>query len=144
MNAAVKEKYDKSARGLPDLHVGTKVRIQDHATKLWSHTGEIIRVGTKDGRPRSYQVKFAHGSRLWRNRRHIKPMRASSSGEEKRNGGTALDQTSDNSMDPSQSCPATRPVGPARETTPSPNRPRRSESSKKVPARFNDFILSRP
>ena len=144
MNAAVKEKYDKSARKLPDLHVGTKVRIQDHATKLWSHTGEIIRVGTKDGRPRSYQVKFAHGRRLWRNRRHIKPMRASSSGEEKRNGGTAPDQTSDNSMDPSQSCPATRPAGPARETTPSPNRPRRSESSKKIPARFNDFILSRP
>ena len=138
LNAAVKEKYDESARQLSDMHVGTKVRIQDHATKLWSHKGEIIRIGTKSGRPRSYQVRFDSGSLLWRNRRHLKPMRAESSGEERRNGVATPGRINDKPMDPSsQSCPVTRPDEPAAE------RPLRSETSKRSPARFNDFVVTR-
>ena len=90
IDAAIKARYDESTRTLPALHVGTKVRIQDHATKLWSHVGEIMSVGTKAGRPCSYRIKFANGSLLLRYRRHIKPMYAATSGEERRSGATAL------------------------------------------------------
>ncbi len=138
IDAAVKNKYDESARGLPPLHVGTKVRIQDHATKLWSHNGEIVRVGAKSGRPRSYLMRFANGRLLWRNRRHIKPMRAVSSGEEKGNSVAVSSKTTNKPMDPSlQPCSTTRPVESAA------RRPRRSEESKRTPARFNDFVVSR-
>ena len=140
IDAATKAKYDESARQLPALHIGTKVRIHDHATKLWSHTGEIVRVGSKSGRPRSYQVKFTNGSLLWRNRRHLRPVR-DASGEERRNGATTPTQTTSSPMESSPSSqPATGEMTPSDRAA---ERPRRSAESKKTPSRFNDFVLSR-
>jgi hypothetical protein len=146
IDAAIKARYDESARTLPALHVGTKVRIQDHATKLWSRVGEIMSVGTKAGRPRSYRIKFANGSLLWRNRRHIKPMYAATSGEERRSGATARDQTNNGCADlsPESSLAPSSPVGPtSTEVASAHDRPRRSEGSKRIPTRFNDFVLTR-
>jgi len=125
LNAALKEKCDESACQLSDLHVGTGDM-------------QIIRIGTKCGRLRLYQVRYDSGSLLWRNRRHLKPMRAESSGEEKRNGVATPGRINDKPMDPPpQPCPVTRPDEPAAE------RPRRSETSKRTPARYNDFVVTR-
>jgi hypothetical protein len=53
------------------------VRIQDPSSKLWSHVGVIVAVG----RYRSYRIKFASGSVLWRNRWFLRPMVATQSEE---------------------------------------------------------------
>ena len=63
-----REHYDKSAKELQPLKVGTKVRVQDAASKLWDKVGEIVGVG----RHRDYHIKVPSGRVLWRNRRFIR------------------------------------------------------------------------
>lgn len=70
LNAATKFRFDSRTRPLSPLPVGAPVRVQDAKTKLWNHVGVIVAVG----RYRSYRVKFASGSVLWRNRRFLRPM----------------------------------------------------------------------
>lgn len=69
-DANTKFRYDLRSRPLPSLPVGSPVRVQDPKTKLWSHSGVIVAVGQY----RSYRIKFASGSVLWRNRRFIRLM----------------------------------------------------------------------
>ena len=62
-------RYNASASDLPTLSVGTFVRIQDPATKVWNRTGYIV----WQGRSRDYRVKTPSGRVLWRNRRYLRP-----------------------------------------------------------------------
>ena len=66
----VEERYNKTAKDLPTLPVGTYVRIQNHATKLWDRTGHVVTVG----RSRDYRIKMPSGRLLWRNRRFVRPV----------------------------------------------------------------------
>ena len=68
--AETKLRYDVHTGPLSPLRIGTQVRIQDPDSKLWIHVGVIVAVG----RYRSYRVKFASGSVLWRNRRFLRPL----------------------------------------------------------------------
>jgi hypothetical protein len=77
--ADTKLRYDTRTRPLAPISIGTPVRIQDPISKLWSHVGVIVAVG----RYRSYRVKFASGSVLWRNRRFIRPMVPAGEGEKR-------------------------------------------------------------
>jgi hypothetical protein len=75
--AASKLRYDSHTRPLSPLSIGQMVRIQDPSSKLWSHVGVIVAVGCY----RSYRIKFASGSVLWRNRRFLRPIVATPSEE---------------------------------------------------------------
>jgi len=63
-----REHYDRSAKPLKPMSIGTRVRIQDTTTKLWDRVGEIVGVG----RHRDYHIKMPSGRVLWRNRRFIR------------------------------------------------------------------------
>jgi len=140
LDAGVKLRYDRSARKLKNLHIGTAVRIQDHVSKLWSHVGLVVSDGTAANRPRSYRVKFASGSVLWRNRHHLSPMRAAASGNEKRSGGAATSNstTSVGETSSNDAVLMTMPQTGAQ-------RPRRSENSRRAPERFvlEDFEMKK-
>jgi hypothetical protein len=71
--AAAKAKvyYDAHAHPLKPIKIGTEVRIQDEKTKSWEKIGVVVAIG----KFRSYRVKFASGSVLWRNRRFLRPIR---------------------------------------------------------------------
>ncbi|EFX71059.1 hypothetical protein DAPPUDRAFT_256239 [Daphnia pulex] len=71
-SAKAKIYYDTHAHPLAPLKIGTEVRIQDEKTKLWNKVGVIGAIR----KFRSYRVKFASGSVLWRNRRFLRPIRA--------------------------------------------------------------------
>ncbi len=64
------EHYDKSARKLPPLKVGTRVSIQNATSKVWDRVGQIVATGPH----RKYQVKCPSGRCLWRNRRFLRPI----------------------------------------------------------------------
>ncbi|KZR99867.1 Uncharacterized protein APZ42_004101 [Daphnia magna] len=66
----VKKRYDERARPLSPMTIGSHVRIQDPHSLLWDRAGQIVSIG----KYRSYRVKFASGSVLWRNRRHLRPL----------------------------------------------------------------------
>lgn len=53
-------KYDETAKQLSPLAMGTRVRVQDHATKQWDRVGIIVSIG----RHRDYRVKFPSGNVL--------------------------------------------------------------------------------
>jgi hypothetical protein len=78
IDAGVKFRYDEHARPLAPLPLGTHVRIWNPKSKLWDKMGVIVSVG----RYRSYRVKFASGSVLWRNRRFLRPMIAATPADE--------------------------------------------------------------
>ena len=63
-----KQNYDRHTKPLPALKAGDRVRIQDHATGLWS-LGATVR---QQVAPRSYQLDADNGSTLRRNRQHIR------------------------------------------------------------------------
>jgi hypothetical protein len=44
--------------------------VWDPTSKLWDKVGVVVSIG----RYRSYRIKFASGSVLWRNRRFLRPM----------------------------------------------------------------------
>jgi hypothetical protein len=69
-DVTTKFRYDLRSRSLPPLPVGAPVRVQDPKTKLWSQSGVVVAVGQY----RSYRIKFASGSVLWRNRRFLRLM----------------------------------------------------------------------
>jgi hypothetical protein len=72
LDAVIKFRYDENAWPFVPLSVGTAVRVRDPKSKLWDKVGVIVAIG----RYRSYRIKFASGSVLWRNRRFIRPMSA--------------------------------------------------------------------
>ena len=67
-----KNLYDCHAKDLPQLQIGTKVRVQDSKTKRWSAQG-IIKDIRDNGR--SYQVEV-DGKLKLRNRKFLKPVKA--------------------------------------------------------------------
>ena len=64
--------YDKSARNLPVLEIGTKVRIYNHKTSRWDMRGTIVMRDTKTNR--SYRILTTNNVFIFRNRRYIKPI----------------------------------------------------------------------
>ena len=70
IDAEVKFRYDEHARPLAPLSLGAHVRVRDPTSKLWDKVGVVVSIG----RYRSYRIKFASGSVLWRNRRFLRPM----------------------------------------------------------------------
>jgi hypothetical protein len=70
IDASVKFRYDENARRLTPLTIGTNVRIRDPKSQFWDRVGVVVGIG----RYRSYRIKFANGSVLWRNRRLLRPM----------------------------------------------------------------------
>lgn len=70
LDVEVKVRFDEHARPLVPLSLGTHVWARDLTSKLWDKVGVVISIG----RYRSYRIKFASGSVLWRNRRFLRPM----------------------------------------------------------------------
>ena len=62
-----KQDYDVTARDLPKLSVGDKVRIQDHVSKRFTIRGVIRKVLGE----REYLIKQDEGGELKRNRRFL-------------------------------------------------------------------------
>ena len=70
LDAEIKFRCDEQARLLSPLPLGAHVRVRDPTSKLWDKVGVVVSIG----RYRSYRIKFASGSVLWRNRRFLRPM----------------------------------------------------------------------
>ena len=68
LKEAAIERYNKNARPLPSIKIGTTVRIQDPTSKLWDRSGIVVSVGKN----RDYRVKQPSGRTLWRNRRFLR------------------------------------------------------------------------
>ena len=64
--------YDKSARNLSKLEVGTRVRIYNHKTSRWDMKGTIVMRDAKTDR--SYRILTTNDVFIFRNRRYIKPI----------------------------------------------------------------------
>ena len=62
------DKYNLTAKPLPELKVGNYINIQDPYTRRWTETGIIVEVG----RNRQYLIKKQNGRLTWRNRRFIR------------------------------------------------------------------------
>ena len=60
--------YNRNAKPLQELSLGSNVTIQDHRTGRWTITGTIIKVGNY----RQYLIKKRNGNVTWRNRRFIR------------------------------------------------------------------------
>ena len=58
--------YNRTARDLPPLPLGTPVAVQDSATKKWTRYGNIIEVGPH----RDYFIRLTSG-RVWRRNRRL-------------------------------------------------------------------------
>ena len=108
--------YNAGAKFLPELEIGTEVRLQNPDTKRWDEQGAII----KKGPHRDYFVRILNGKTRWRNRRFLRPMMVPS--ELAEGGGD------------SPLC------GSDRDTSPVPEdrraRPRRSDRRRKPPDRL--------
>ena len=63
-----KERYDRTARPLSALQIGTHVDVQDTTSGRWDRLGVVVGVGAR----RSYLVKLGSGRILWRNRRFLR------------------------------------------------------------------------
>ncbi|KZS09694.1 uncharacterized protein K02A2.6-like [Daphnia magna] len=70
IDVEVKFRYDEHARPLAPLSLGSHGRVRDPTSKLWYKVSVVVGIG----RYRSYRIKFASGSVLWRNRRFLRPM----------------------------------------------------------------------
>ena len=65
------QRYDKTAKDLPELNVGDLVRVFNFKTRQWNLKAKII---NKDEN-RSYQIRTSNNVTLWRNRRFLKLIR---------------------------------------------------------------------
>ena len=120
------------ATGVTPRHGGPNPSTKRLSTKRWPHVGIIVEVGRNSVRPRSYPVLLASSSLLWRNRRHLRPKRIASLGEEeKRNERTSARPRW-------TTCARNSPMQP----TGANERPRRSETSKRILKRYVDFEMS--
>ena len=67
-----KNDYDKSAKDLPPIPVGTRVRVYNTKTSRWDIQGEVILRDFKTGR--SYRIRTTNDVCIFRNRRFIRPI----------------------------------------------------------------------
>ena len=73
-------RYNASARDLEKFAVGDKVRIQNHVTKEWDKTGEVVMIGKRN---RCYHIRLHPTGKLWwRNRRFLRKYHGDSENEE--------------------------------------------------------------
>ena len=66
-------RYNQNAKDLPELDIGTEVRVQNHATKRWDKVGVIIEKAPN----RKYTLKMPSGRSTVRNRRQLRPVKSS-------------------------------------------------------------------
>lgn len=59
--------YNRNAKDLNHLKMKDPVYIQDHISKRWNKTGEVVGLGKN----RKYLIKLKSGSLLWKNRIHL-------------------------------------------------------------------------
>lgn len=64
----VESYYNRRARPLPEIHIGSNVAVQNHHSKLWDVYGVVVDIGPH----RRYFVKTANGRILVRNRRFLR------------------------------------------------------------------------
>ena len=69
MRQKTKSHFDKSAKTLKRIAVGTSVRIYNVKTNQWDTTGSVVNIGQCG---RSYQIKTQNGVFIFRNRRFIR------------------------------------------------------------------------
>ena len=60
--------YNRHARALPDINVGSNVAVQNHTTKRWDIYGVVVEIGPN----RRYSVRTNGGRVLIRNRRFLR------------------------------------------------------------------------
>ena len=60
--------YNVHSRHLPEIHIGSKVAIQNQVTKLWDTYGTVVDIGPH----RRYYIKTQAGRILTRNRRFLR------------------------------------------------------------------------
>ena len=68
-----KKNFDKTAKDLPELEVGRKVRILNQRTNKWDLKGVIVFKDEKTRR--SYRIQTNDGTLLFRNRTFIRPVK---------------------------------------------------------------------
>ena len=68
----IKAKYDSTAKDLPPLRIGSRVRVFNHKTSRWDIEGKVIQCDNRTGR--SYRILTLNGVYIFRNRRFIKPI----------------------------------------------------------------------
>ena len=66
----IKAKYDSTAKDLPPLRIGSRVRVFNHKTSRWDIEGKVIQCDKKTGR--SYRILTLNGVYIFRNRRFIR------------------------------------------------------------------------
>ena len=66
----IKKKYDSTAKDLPPLGIGSKVRVFNHKTSRWDVEGRVISRDFRTGR--SYRILTSNDVCIFRNRRFIK------------------------------------------------------------------------
>ena len=65
-----KNYYNKSAKSLKALEIGTRVWIQNYKNSKWDAAGQIV----GKGKFRDYLLKLPSGKIIWRNRKFIRPV----------------------------------------------------------------------
>lgn len=121
--------YNRSARTLPPLRIGTPVRIQDRTSNRWDKTGTVVGIGTH----RDYHVKLPSGRILWRNRRFLRHRhnQVPDDGETPQTSGTQASPSNE---------PRTTRSGAGRRgvrfSSPTPTAPRRSVRNRRCPDRL--------
>ena len=105
--------YNIGAKHLPELPIGTEVRIQNPDSKRWDEQGVIMEKGPH----RDYYVWLWNGKTRWRNRRFLRPLVLPSEMSER--GGDDAPM-----HDPESQCGTE-------------SRPRRSARKRKAPERLN-------
>ena len=102
--------YNAGAKFLPELEVGTEVRLQNPDSMRWLEQGEIISKGLN----RDYYIRLLDGKMRWRNQCFLLPMVVPSE-LRTRGGGDSLIPCGDQERE---------------------DRPRRSERRKRCPERL--------
>ena len=64
------EIFNRNARDLPTVPIGTKVRVYNFRTKKWDLTAEVMKIDWNTGR--SYRLKTKNDTWIFRNRRFIR------------------------------------------------------------------------
>ena len=129
-NRDSRDRYDRTAKDLRTLAVGTEVYIQDDLTLRWDRVGTIV----ERQRWRSYLVRLPSGRTIVRNRRFLrpKPDGGTKEAEEAENTTTESKETEEKATNTNP----TRRRGQSKSQPMTEQPPRRSTRKKKSPARY--------
>lgn len=116
--------YNQHTQPLPELPIGSRVRVQDHASKDWATRAQV----TDQVGPRSYEVTTSDGAHLRRNRQQLKPS----------------DMCDAQLSLPPDATPDAEPAADASDgPPPEPHVPRRGTRTRRQPERYGSPIPSR-